>query len=139
MKKSIALFLTSLITISAASCGGKSDSSSSQSSSSSESSSSVAEESESSESEPEPTTEAATKHISPTETVSTQLGIQQNIDTTIEKTEGKNTVKIPLADLMREGDKVTSFTFVIYSADGTDIGEFKGGCGISVEIGRAHV
>ena len=133
MKKSIALFLTSLITISAASCGGKSDSSSSQSSSSSESSSSVAEESKSSESESEPTTEAATKHVSPTETVSTQLGIQKNIDTTIEKTEGKNTVKIPLADLMREGDKVTSFTFVIYSADGTDIGEFKGGCGISVD------
>ena len=103
MKKSIAIFLTSLIAISATSCGAKGDSSlSSQSSSASESSesSSTAEESETDMTEP--ATEAATKHISPTETVSAQLGIQQTIDATIEKTEGKNTVKIPLADLMHE-------------------------------------
>lgn len=81
----------------------------------------------------EPETEAPTEHISPTETVSTTLSVNQSIGTVIEKTEGSNTVKLPLADFIEEGDKISSFTFTIYSSSDANIGEFKGGCGISVD------
>ena len=77
-------------------------------------------------------TEFSTEHISPIENVSSELGIQQDVNTLIGRENGSNNVKFPLADFMREGDKINSFTFVIYSADSYDIGEFKGGCGISV-------
>lgn len=77
-------------------------------------------------------TEPTTEHISPRETVTASCGSQVTLNKTISYTEGSNTVKIPLADLIQDGDKVTSFTFIIYSADGSNIGEFKGGCGISV-------
>lgn len=77
-------------------------------------------------------TEPATEHISPRETITASCGSQISLNKTISYTEGSNTVKIPLADLIQSGDKVTSFTFIIYSADGSNIGEFKGGCGISV-------
>ena len=80
----------------------------------------------------EPTTQPPTKHVSPVETVTAYLGIQQNVDAVIGRTNGYNTLKLPLADFMREGDKINSFTFVIYSTDGYNIGQFKGGCGISV-------
>ncbi len=82
--------------------------------------------------ETEPPTEAPTEHISPMETVSAELGIQQTVNKTINVTEGSNTLKLPLADFIEEGDRINSFTFVIYSGDGANIGEFKGGCGISV-------
>ncbi len=81
----------------------------------------------------EPETEAPTEHVSPTETVSTTLSITSSIGKTIEKTEGSNTIKLPLADFIEEGDKISSFTFTIYSASDANIGEFKGGCGISVD------
>lgn len=81
----------------------------------------------------EETTEMATEHISPVETVSATLGSQISVNRTIGRAEGHNTIKFPLADLIEEGDRVTSFTFTVYSADGGDIGEFKGGCGISVD------
>lgn len=80
----------------------------------------------------EPTTEEVTEHISPVESLSSTLGSQVTVDKIIQRTEGSNTVQLPLADFIEEGDVVSSFTFVIYSADGSDIGEFKGGCGISV-------
>lgn len=80
----------------------------------------------------EPTTEEVTEHISPIETLSSTLGSQVTVNKTIQRTEGSNTVQLPLADFIEEGDVISSFTFVIYSADGSDIGEFKGGCGISV-------
>lgn len=80
----------------------------------------------------EPTTEEVTEHISPVETLSSTLGSQVTVNKTIQRTEGSNTVQLPLADFIEEGDVISSFTFVIYSADGSDIGEFKGGCGISV-------
>lgn len=79
-----------------------------------------------------PPTEAPTEHISPIETVTSQLGIQQTVNRTIDRESGSNTAKFPLADFIQEGDKINSFTFVIYSADGYNIGQFKGGCGISV-------
>lgn len=133
MKKSLSIILSAVLLAGIASCGGKeSTSESSESGAISESS----QNSESSEAPSEettvPETEPITEHISPIEIVTASLGIQKTVDTTIEKTEGSNTIKLPLADFMQEGDKVSSFTFVIYSADGSNIGEFKGGCGISV-------
>lgn len=81
----------------------------------------------------ETTEEPTTLHVSPTETVSAEVGTQVQLDKTIEKTDGKNTIKIPLSDFeIEDGDVISSFTFVIYSSDGLDIGQFKGGCGISV-------
>lgn len=50
----------------------------------------------------------------------------------LQRTDGANTCKIPLSDLIEDGDSVSSFTFTIYSGDGSNIGTFKGGCGISV-------
>lgn len=81
----------------------------------------------------EETTEMATEHKSPVETVSATLGSQITADRVIGRAEGSNTIKFPLADLIEEGDRVDSFTFTIYSGDGGNIGEFKGGCGISVD------
>lgn len=78
------------------------------------------------------TEEPTTLHVSPVETVSAEVGTQYTIDKVIQKTEGKNTVKIPLSEFIEDGDIIKSFTFVIYSGDGLDIGQFKGGCGISV-------
>ena len=84
----------------------------------------------------EGTTEEMTEHISPTETVTSQLGIQLDTDATLDRDSaddaGKN-FKTSLSNFIEEGDQVSSFTFVFYAADGTsDIGTFKGGCGISV-------
>lgn len=78
------------------------------------------------------TAEATTVHISPKETLSATVGSQVTLDKTIQRTEGSNTLKLPLADLIEEGDIISSVTFTIYSADGANIGTFKGGCGISV-------
>ncbi|MBR5512861.1 MAG: cellulase family glycosylhydrolase [Ruminococcus sp.] len=83
----------------------------------------------------EPPTEAPTEHISPVETVTAELGIQQNINVYIGREHGSNTVNIPLADFIREGDRIKSFIFTIYSSDGYDIGQFKGGCGVDVSEG----
>ena len=79
----------------------------------------------------EVTTEPVSKHISPVETVSAACGSQYTASTTIQRTEGSNTLKVPLAEFIEDGDEILSFTFVIYS-DGGNIGTYKGGCGISV-------
>ena len=81
----------------------------------------------------EETTQMATEHISPVETVSASLGSQITAGRTIGRAQGSNTIKFPLADLIEDGDRVNSFTFTIYSGNGGDIGEYKGGCGISVD------
>lgn len=142
MKKSIAVFLAVLLAVATAGCSNsKENSSESQSSSAPESSESATEKATESATEPpteeptEPPTEEPTEppHVSPIETVSTSIGIQQTVNEVLaywDKT--GNNVKFPLADFIQEGDKVKSFTFVIKSDNGTDIGEFKGGCGISV-------
>ncbi|MDE5582516.1 MAG: cellulase family glycosylhydrolase [Ruminococcus sp.] len=82
--------------------------------------------------EEETTAEPTTIHVSPVETVTAEVATQITVDKVIEKTDGSNTIKFNLSDLMEEGDTVSSFTFVIESADGLNIGQFKGGCGISV-------
>ncbi|MBO4878561.1 MAG: cellulase family glycosylhydrolase [Ruminococcus sp.] len=79
----------------------------------------------------EEASEPPTKHISPVETVSAPQGTQIKVDQVVSRDPGNNTIKIPLAHFIEEGDRVESFTFIIYS-DGGDIGTFKGGCGISV-------
>lgn len=80
----------------------------------------------------EPVTEAETEHVSPIETLTAECATQQTVSQTILRDHGSNTLKLPLSDYIEEGDKINSFTFVIYSGDRYNIGEFKGGCGISV-------
>lgn len=80
----------------------------------------------------EPETEAVTEHVTPVETLSAGCATQQTVSQTILRDHGSNTLKLPLSDFIEEGDRIDSFTFVIYSADGNNIGEYKGGCGISV-------
>lgn len=80
----------------------------------------------------ETTAEPTTVHVSPVETLTAECGSQYTVDKTIPKTDGLNTIKIPLSEFIEEGDIISSFTFIIYSGDGLNIGQFKGGCGISV-------
>ncbi|MBR2283038.1 MAG: cellulase family glycosylhydrolase [Ruminococcus sp.] len=80
----------------------------------------------------EPETEPETKHISPVETVTAAGSTQQTINQTILRAEGSNTIQLPLADYITSGDTIERFTFIIYSDSGSNIGTFKGGCGISV-------
>ncbi len=79
------------------------------------------------------TTVAETEHISPTETVTINSGFEKtNINEMMDYDKNKN-FKIKLSDFAQEGDKINSFTFVFYSADGTsDMGDYTGACGISV-------
>ena len=74
--------------------------------------------------------EGASAHISPMETISSNIGCKFDVNTIVPRTEGSNTIEIPLAHFINEGDKVKSFTFIIYGADG-NINDFKGGFGIS--------
>lgn len=80
----------------------------------------------------ETTAEPTTVHVSPVETLTAECGSQYTVDKTIPKTDGLNTIKIPLSEFIEDGDIISSFTFIIYSGDGLNIGQFKGGCGISV-------
>lgn len=144
MKRKLAVILSALLIAAVATIGGKliPDKSGNSESAPSEGKEDKTDESSaeikndssetSTESPTEAPTEAPTEHISPIEAVTANLGIQQNVDTIIGRENGSNTVKFPLADFIREGDKINSFTFVIYSSDGYNIGQFKGGCGISV-------
>ncbi len=130
MRKNLSLFLsTLLLTAAFAGCGGKGSSSVSNNSSPDETEPAGTDGTVPESSDP---TETTTQHISPVETVSAELGSQVTVSRTIGREEGSNTIKLPLADFIEEGDVVSSFTFVIYS-DGGDIGQFKGGCGISVD------
>ncbi len=132
MKKIISVIISAACLIAAASgCGDKKEDSS-ESSEQTSSGDTMQETTQSSATGAEPVTEAPTKHISPTETLSAECSTQQTVSRTILREEDSNTIKLPLADFIEEGDRITSFTFVIYSDDGSDIGEFKGGCGISV-------
>lgn len=127
-KKLISLLTAAVMMFSFAGCSGNDDKSDSAESLSENYSSSVSE----SSTEEEEVTEPATEHVSPVETVTSVLGTQVTLNKTIERTEGSNTCKISLSDFIEEGDIISSFTFIIYSGDGSDIGTFKGGCGISV-------
>lgn len=89
------------------------------------------------EAETEADTEVpTTEHISPTETVVSTLGTQIDVDAVLDRDsedDAAKNYKASLSQFVEEGDVVNSFTFVFYAADGSsDIGTFKGGCGISV-------
>lgn len=126
-KQLISLFTAVVMTLSFAACSDKDD----NTESSSESTSSASE-SSNENTEEETTAKPMTEHVSPIETVSSTLGTQVTLNKTIERTEGSNTCKISLSEFIEEGDIIDSFTFIIYSGDGANIGTFKGGCGISV-------
>ncbi len=77
-------------------------------------------------------TEAPTEHVSPTETVTTSLGTQIDVDATLNR-DSDNTYQTALSQFVQPGDTIQSFTFVFYAGDGvSNIGTYKGGCGISV-------
>ena len=77
------------------------------------------------------TEEGATAHISPMEKITSRLGTQVTVNKSVSRENGANTIELPIADYISEGDIIQSFTFVIYG-EGGNINEFKGGCGISV-------
>ncbi len=77
-------------------------------------------------------TEEATEHVSPVETVSSTLGAEISEIGAVLNRDGDNTYKADLSEMIEEGDAVHSFTFIFYSAEGTNMGNYKGGCGISV-------
>lgn len=84
-----------------------------------------------SESVSETETETEAVHVSPTESVTSQLGYQLEVNTTLDRDTNK-TYKASLKDLgVEEGDKVTSFTFIFSSESTMD--SYQGGCGISVK------
>ena len=133
MKKFIsAVMAAAVLTGAAAGCKDNSAQSDTSSSSSESSSQSEAVTEAQTQATEETTTEAPTEHVSPVESLSAQCAVQITVDKTIQREEGSNTIQLPLADFIEEGDRISSFTFVIYSGDGSDIGTFKGGCGISV-------
>ena len=137
----MALLSASMLAFSAAGCGGKSSDSTDSSSetvtggtevTSSSGDTTVSSENTTEKATEAETTEPITKHVSPVESISAECATQVTPKTVIQQTEGSNTLNIPLADLIEDGDEITSFTFVIYSGDNTNIGSFKGGCGIAV-------
>lgn len=77
--------------------------------------------------------ETTTTHISPVETVSTTLGTEiTDLDVLLDR-DGENTYQTKLSNFLQDGDTVQSFTFIFYAPDGvSDMGTYKGGCGISV-------
>lgn len=131
MKKTLLIIISAVCLLAAVNgCGGKTSDSPPDTPSRTEDADTA--QNGTSDSGENPAEEAPTEHISPVETLSAELGVQQTVSTAISRTEGSNTLKLPLADFIEEGDRISSFTFVVYSGDGYNIGEYKGGCGISV-------
>ncbi len=85
------------------------------------------------ETQPEAETEPpTTAHVSPTETVTSALGTQIDVDVTLNR-DNDNTYQTKLSQFAQYGDVIDSFTFVFYAGDGvSNIGTYTGGCGISV-------
>lgn len=84
--------------------------------------------------ETEETTVTTTVHISPTETVSSTLGTEvTDIDALLNR-DATNTYNAKLSDFsLEEGDVIQSFTFIVYSEDGSSsLSNYKGGYGVSV-------
>lgn len=100
--------------------------------------SSAAEESSEAQTEAaEETTEATTTtaHVSPTETVSTTLGTEIEVNATLDRgSDDANNYKAKLSNFIEDGDVVQSFTFIVKAADGSsNLADYKGGYGISVK------
>lgn len=77
-----------------------------------------------------PEEEPTTEHISPTETITTQLGTQLAISGATLNHETNKNYPIALDNFIQQGDSVQSFVFE-FEANG-NIGTYQGGCGISV-------
>lgn len=82
----------------------------------------------------EETTITTTVHVSPTESVSSVLGMEiSDIDALLDR-DATNSYNAKLSNFsLEEGDVIQSFTFVVYSEDGSSsLSNYKGGYGISV-------
>ncbi|MDE5768756.1 MAG: cellulase family glycosylhydrolase, partial [Oscillospiraceae bacterium] len=80
--------------------------------------------------EPEPETEPVTEHVSPIESMTTQLGTQQAFSGVKLNHETNKNYPVQLKNFIEPGDSVQSFIFE-FEANG-NIGTYQGGCGISV-------
>lgn len=79
------------------------------------------------------TVTTAPPHISPKENLSYSSASEKGQINEILDHDTNKTYKASLGDFADEGDRIESFTFVIYSEDGiSDIGKFNGAFGISV-------
>ncbi len=134
MKKTTAVMLSAVMAAaSLTGCGDKKSSGSSKSNSSSSSAETASADSDE-PTENITTTQAAseaptTKHVSPVESVTSDIGVQVDVGKNVSREEGNNTLKLPLSDFIEDGDIIKSFTFEIDRA-GTE--SFKGGFGLSV-------
>lgn len=96
----------------------------------------VQETTESTSAETESVTETTTVHVSPTEIVSSTLGAElSDINAILDRgSDDTNHYKASLSNFIEEGDVVQSFTFIVYSGNGTtSLGSYKGGYGVSVK------
>lgn len=134
-KKITALLAAGMLTFSLCSGCGKSESNTEATEPATE----AAAESETTEPATEAATEPATTeatttvHVSPTETVSSTLGTEITDINAILNRDASNSYNAKLSNFIEEGDVVQSFTFIVYSEDGSSsLGNFKGGYGVSV-------
>ena len=136
-KKLIALLMAAAVSLSLTACSGKDNKSSSSPSESSSSKPALnstpddAANAEGLSDDPSTAEEGAAAHISPMETISTNLGCKVDVNTNIGRAEGSNTFKLPVASFVNEGDYIRSFTFIVYGVGG-NINDFEGGFGISL-------
>ncbi|MBQ9956885.1 MAG: cellulase family glycosylhydrolase [Ruminococcus sp.] len=133
MKKIISALTAVTLAFSFASCSDKDEKKSSVNENDSSVSETTSDNSAETTSAKEEVQEETTEPLAPThkETVTSSLGSQITVSKTISREEGKNTLSVPLSEFIQDGDKIESFTFVVYS-DGGNIGTYQGGCGISV-------
>ncbi|MGB4091535.1 MAG: cellulase family glycosylhydrolase [Ruminococcus flavefaciens] len=138
-KRLKALLLAAAVSLSLTACSGKDNTSSSSSSSSVPASTQPAATNaaveqataESMSDDSFKSEEGASAHISPMETISSNLGCKVDVNTVVPHTDGSNTYNMPIADFVNEGDYIRSFTFIVYGVGG-NINDFKGGFGISL-------
>ena len=144
-KSMLSILLAGILTLSALSgCSDKQESSSSASSAAQTTTAATEAETEANAdaetTAPETTeaTETTTTHISPTETVSSTLGAELDDLNVLLDRDADNTYKAKLENFVQDGDVIQSFTFIFYAPDGvSNMGTYKGGCGISVKADSA--
>ena len=144
-KSMLSILLAGILTLSALSgCSDKQESSSSASSAAqtttaaTEAETTANADAETTAPETTEATESTTTHISPTETVSSTLGAELDDLNVLLDRDADNTYKAKLENFVQDGDVIQSFTFIFYAPDGvSNMGTYKGGCGISVKADSA--
>ena len=144
-KSMLSILLAGLLTMTAlAGCSDKQESSSSASSAAqtttaaTEAETTANADAETTAPETTEATETTTTHISPTETVSSTLGAELDDLNVLLDRDADNTYKAKLENFVQDGDVIQSFTFIFYAPDGvSNMGTYKGGCGISVKADSA--